>query len=211
MALSTYTDLQSAVASWLKRTDLTDAIPDFITLAESRLNRALRLRVMEKEVALSIAAGARSVALPASFVEPLGLWASDASERRELRYLSPDQIEVLTSSGDLYFWTITGPNIEFERPASSAVSLVLRYVEGFALSDAAPINWLLTNHPDAYLFAALVESSMVTRDEGLTAMAEARFSRALAEIEQKEGRSRSMVTLTADVPALPSRYRYHLS
>ena len=42
MALSNYSELQSAVADWLERGDLTARIPDFIRLAEVQLNRLLR-------------------------------------------------------------------------------------------------------------------------------------------------------------------------
>ena len=31
MAITTYTELQTSVANWLNRDDLTDKIPDFIT------------------------------------------------------------------------------------------------------------------------------------------------------------------------------------
>ena len=44
MALSTYSELQSTVASYLNRDDLTAIIPTFITLTENRLNRELRVR-----------------------------------------------------------------------------------------------------------------------------------------------------------------------
>jgi len=38
MSIATYSELQTAVADWMHRTDLTAKIPDFITLAESRIN-----------------------------------------------------------------------------------------------------------------------------------------------------------------------------
>ena len=47
MAISNYTELKTAVANWLDRDDLTDRIPEFIALAESRFNRLLRIRAME--------------------------------------------------------------------------------------------------------------------------------------------------------------------
>ena len=34
MAITNYTQLQSSIASWLLRDDLTAVIPDFITLAD---------------------------------------------------------------------------------------------------------------------------------------------------------------------------------
>ena len=39
MAITNYSELKSAIADWLDRTDLTDQIPDFITLAEARHKR----------------------------------------------------------------------------------------------------------------------------------------------------------------------------
>jgi hypothetical protein len=39
MAISTYTDLKTSIASWLNRDDLTSVIPDFISLAEAGINR----------------------------------------------------------------------------------------------------------------------------------------------------------------------------
>ena len=42
MALTTYTELKASVADWLNRTDLTAAIPDFITLAESKFSTELK-------------------------------------------------------------------------------------------------------------------------------------------------------------------------
>ena len=47
MAISNYSELQTAVANWLDRDDLTARIPEFIALAEARFNRVLRLRSME--------------------------------------------------------------------------------------------------------------------------------------------------------------------
>jgi hypothetical protein len=44
MAIGTYSELQTAVANWLGRDDLTDRIPEFIDLAEARLSRALEPR-----------------------------------------------------------------------------------------------------------------------------------------------------------------------
>ena len=47
MALGTFTELKDAIADWLDRSDLTARIPDFIALAEARINRELRIRPME--------------------------------------------------------------------------------------------------------------------------------------------------------------------
>src|SRR5258705_11306601 len=46
MSITSYSELQASIAGWLKRTNLTARIPDFITLAEATLNRQLRTRQM---------------------------------------------------------------------------------------------------------------------------------------------------------------------
>jgi hypothetical protein len=69
MAFTNYTDLKASVADYLARTDLTTQIPDFITLAENRLRRDLRLRQMIKVVTTATAAGDSTVALPNDFLE----------------------------------------------------------------------------------------------------------------------------------------------
>ena len=43
MAISNYSELKTAIASWLDRTDLTDIIPDFIALAETRHKRDFKI------------------------------------------------------------------------------------------------------------------------------------------------------------------------
>ena len=47
MAISTYVELQTAVANWLDRDDMSARIPEFIALTEARFNRILRIRAME--------------------------------------------------------------------------------------------------------------------------------------------------------------------
>jgi len=43
MAISTYSELQTAVKNWSKRADLDSMIPDFIRLAELRVNSGKEL------------------------------------------------------------------------------------------------------------------------------------------------------------------------
>ena len=42
MALNSYSALQSAIESWLLRTDIATVAADFITLAEAQINRDVR-------------------------------------------------------------------------------------------------------------------------------------------------------------------------
>lgn len=198
MAISTYAELQAAVATWLNRSDLTTQIPDFVTLAESGLNRRLRLRVMTQEAGLSTTISSRAVTLPTAFIEPLALWRLD-TERYPMVCRLPEMMDITTIEGRPEYWA-ADETLVFERPCDAVYSLIFRYVKGFALSDSAPTNWLLTNHPDVYLFSTLVEAAPYLRDDNLMAVWLARFEKALSEVMEKESRSRSLANLVTDVP-----------
>ena len=69
MAIGTYAELQTAVANWLDRGDPTDRIVEFIDLAEARMNRNLRLRLMETTATGTLTAGTREYDLPTDYIQ----------------------------------------------------------------------------------------------------------------------------------------------
>ena len=74
MAITTYAELQTAVASWLDRDDRTSEIPDFITLAEATFNYGeeepyfppLRTRWQETSTDLTMSSGSQRCRLTSS-------------------------------------------------------------------------------------------------------------------------------------------------
>jgi hypothetical protein len=200
MAITTYGELQAAAANWLVRGDLTARIPEFIDLAEARLNRVLRARLAETEAALTTSPGARTIPLPAGFAEPLALWIVQGSDRVPLRFVEPSLLAATTSQGQPARWSIDGAYVAFERPCDQAYAAVLRMLTKFALSDTAPTNSLLTDAPDVYLFAALAEAGPFLRDAELAQAYEDRLSRAIAELNAKEARSRAPRVLATELP-----------
>lgn len=200
MAITTYAELQSAAANWLVRADLTARIPEFIALAEARLNRVLRARLAEAESALTSSIGVRTIPLPAGFAEPLALWIVSAGTRRPLRFIEPSLLGATSLQGEPQSWSVDGPNVAFDRPCDQAYSLVLRMLVRFALSDVAPTNALLSDYPDAYLFATLCEAGPFLRDADLAQAYEARLERAIGEINAKDARARAARTLITEIP-----------
>lgn len=70
MALNTYSNLKTSIANYLNRSDLTSYIPDFIRLAEVRMNKELRVREQEKtDTSITTVAGTQSYSLPTNFIE----------------------------------------------------------------------------------------------------------------------------------------------
>ena len=199
MAITTYAELQAAAATWLVRADLTARIPDFIGLAEARLNRVMRTRLAEAEVPLTAGVGVRTIPLPAGFTEPLRVWIERGDGRTELKFLEAGLIGASSLRGEPGAWTVDGANLAFDRPCDQAYELTLRMLRKFALSDAAPTNALLSDFPDLYLFATLSEAAPFLRDADLAAAYETKLGRAIAEANTKEARSRAGRTLTTEL------------
>ena len=95
MAIGTFAQLKTATANWLDRSDLTDRIPEFITLAETRFNRNLRIRDMETvSTAISTAAGTREYSLPTGFVQMKEFHLS-TDPITPLSYITPEMMSRL--------------------------------------------------------------------------------------------------------------------
>ncbi|MGE0652252.1 MAG: hypothetical protein AB7P12_10945, partial [Alphaproteobacteria bacterium] len=160
MALGTYSELQSAVANWLARpgdATLTPFVPDFIRLAEARINRDLRLRTMEQRATAEVDTG--YVALPDGFLEMRNLQlATDPVTRLEL--MSPEQIDGLRAgarSGRPRWYCILGGELRLAPVPDGNYTAEMTFWKRFdPLSLAEPTNWLLTNAPDIYLYATLI-------------------------------------------------------
>lgn len=200
MAITTYAELQAAAASWLIRSDQTARIPDFIALAETRLNRVLRLRRAELDGPLTGVPASRFIPLPADYDEALTCWIlyPTGTEAQELRFVDPAKLDPSTIAGTPRGWTIDGTNLGFERPCDQAYAFTLRYLAKLALSEAIPTNALLTDYPDVYLFATLAEAGAALRDNDFTVMYEGKLDRAIKEINAKDARSRAQQTLSTE-------------
>lgn len=202
MTISTYAELKAAAANWLVRADLTARIPEFISLAEARLNRVLRTRLAEVETPLTATIGARSLALPAGFTEALALWIARPEGRADLPFLPAGLIGASSLRGEPAAWTVDGAMLTFDRPCDQAYALTLRMLRGFALSDTAPTNALLSDGPDVYLFATLSEAGPFLRDVELAGAYEAKLERAISELNAKDARSRAARTLGTELAEL---------
>lgn len=206
MALSTYSELKASVADFLNRTDLTSTIPDFIALAEADINSHFDLRTVESDQALTAVSGSRYIALPTGFREPQNLWINWSYGRGDpLRFVAPELLVTSVTPGIPLLWCIDGTNIAFDRPAGSNYSLTLRMIGGVTLSDANPTNLVLTNYPNVYLYGALKEAAPYLRDPDAASLWEMKYADSIAKAKAKEGREKSLVTLSTEPGQLTFR------
>jgi hypothetical protein len=161
MAISNYSELKSAIADWLDRTDLTDSISDFITLAEARHKRDFKLRRMETRVTANTIADTEYYTLPDQYVAMRNIQLN-TDPKTSLEYLTPEQMDRIyagSMKGKPRAYSIIGNDIQLRPIPDSAYEIEILYFKHFtALSDSAPTNDMLTNHPDIYLYGSLVEA-----------------------------------------------------
>jgi hypothetical protein len=205
MAIGTFDELKTAAANWLVRSDLTSRIPEFVSLAESRINRDLIGRQDESDVELTGTLSSRNLALSAAtrFGSPIALFLTTFGDQQMLKPMVSGAYEQSTTNGTPHAWSIDGTNIELDCPCDQAHTFLFRYRSTLDIASTTT-NWLLTAHPDVYLYAVLTEGFGFARNVPAAQMYDARFKEAVEQVGWNEARSKSVATLSVD-PALTVR------
>lgn len=163
MSISNYSELQAAISDWMARSDLSGSAPDFIKLAEARLNRILE--PVSTSATLAAPVGLNTIDISAlSMIEPTALFLTGDSEEFEIEQQPYGSFTILTEQGVPHVWAIKGAEIVFDRPCILAYSVRFVYQGRFALSDSAPTNEFLTDSPDLYMAASIVWGNVYVKD-----------------------------------------------
>ena len=173
MALDTYANLKTEIASFLNRDDLTAQIDTFIDLAETRHARDLRIREMETvDTSITTVAGTQSYDLPTGYLE-LRYAMLQTSPYTMLQYMTPADFFRVYNEGEgtgmPVYYTIVGKKIYLGHSPDSANVLELGFFQrATELSSSNTKNDILTNFPDLYLYGSLAETSpFLMQDERL--------------------------------------------
>ena len=161
MSFATYSDLQTSIANYLARSDLTSQIPDFITFAENRLRRELRIRQMLKSVTTSTVSSDATVEVPSDFLE-IRDFVVMTNPITPLSYSSPSSLsnDPRTSQvGVPRSYTILASEFQLTPIPDAAYTLKMLYYAAPAyLTTNNTSNTFLLNAPDALLYASLIEA-----------------------------------------------------
>jgi len=203
MAFTNYSALKTTVANYLGRTDLTTQIPDFITLAETRLARELRTRQMLKSATSSMTSGDARVALPTDFLQVRDLYIQ-GNPRMPVTYLAPSAFTRdarADESGLPVYYTVLASEFLFAPiPDGSRTLEILYYAKPAVLSDSNTSNVFLANYPDALLYGALAEAEPYLIKDARVQLWISLYDRAINSIsEADEGSEYSGVPLQMKV------------
>lgn len=207
MAIGTYSELKTAIANWLNRTDLTDRIPEFIDLAEARMKRDGRLRVGQSVIRATLSVSSQFTTLPADFVRMINMEYDD-DPVVPMVPLSPQQMDEVRAqdlSGDPKYYCVLGNgSIEVLPVQSSAASCPIMYYSGpLPLSESNPTNWLFEAAPDIYLYAAKIEACLYQHEDERAALFEGLYNQRCEEFRMSSEEDQSGGPLTVRGPTFP--------
>jgi hypothetical protein len=192
-----YATLQSAVSAWMLRST-SDAVvtaaqvKTYIQLAEAELNRELRIRELEADVALPTVTAQDYVTLPSDFKRISSFEYDDNSAnldqigtRQELKRKWGNSEEQPLE------YAIFGSKI-FMGPTPDAIYTThLYYFTAIpALSDGNATNAILTAYPDAYLYGAVRQGCMQISSKDKKADAENNYGTVIKRIQEADMNSR---------------------
>ena len=189
MSLTNYSDLKATVASYLARNDLTNQIPDFIRLAETRMRRELRIRQMLKSVTTSTTSGDSTVQLPADFLEVRNMIIV-GSPARPLTYSSPSALARNSRTSVIGYpsdYTILASEFQLAPiPDSNYTINLLYFAAPTLLSDSNSSNEFLANVPDMLLYASLIEAEPYLMNDARLAIWISMYERASASVTKSD-------------------------
>ena len=194
MALTTYTELKTSIGDWLNRSDLTAAIPDFISLAEAQIERTLRTRQMIVRANASF--DAQYGAVPADFLETKSLKLTSTNPETPLSFLSIDALDAEmtkhTASGRPKFFGIVGGQFRLvPTPDANYTTELTYYAKLTKLSSSVASNFLLASSPDIYLYGALLQAAPYLQDDARIQTWATLYERALNDLQTADDRGAS--------------------
>lgn len=170
-AFSNYTELKATLADWLNRDDLTAVIPSFISLAEAQFNKDERFRNQMSIVRAQADFDSQYEALPSDYLEMLNLTlVGTDGQSKKMGFLTLNQMDeyraAFNTNGFPKYYSIVGKQLELlPVPGDTYSAEMVYYGRIPALSSTNATNWLLTYHPDAYLYGALLQSAPYLKDD----------------------------------------------
>jgi hypothetical protein len=176
MALSTYAELQAAIASLLSKTNLTASIPDFIRMCETDVDGRYDLATHRRRICRAEATiNAEYELTPTDFLA-VQSFRLDTDPKIQLEYIDPDSMERLihdqegweanlstdfgSSPSPPRYYTIVGTEFRFfPFTTGQSYTAQLAVYERLHPLATADTNWLLEFYPHIYLYGSAIHSA----------------------------------------------------
>ena len=199
MAITSYATLQTTIADFLNRDDLTTAIPTFIQLAEAQMNREIRHYSMESRVQSVQDQGDQYMQIPSDWLETIRLILTGSGtsvvELISLSGMADKRAKTEDAAGTPAFYCHVDSQFElFPTPSESTNFELLYYQKIPALADDNTSNWLLETAPDIYLYGALLHSAPYLAEDARVAVWAQMYSAAVQNLNNQSERVKNSGT-----------------
>ena len=191
MSLANYSDLQTAVGNFLKRSDQAALAPDFITLAETEIFRDLRVRQMETIFSGTIASDG-TLAIPGSNYIDLKHAYIVASSTTILLRASPkfiyDKYSLRSNVNLPRYIAREGNSFIFGPYPDSLYTVGGVYYQNLGPLSVNTTHAAFTNNPDVYLYGTLLQAVRTLKDDAGIARWQPLYAAALAQANAAQQR-----------------------
>ena len=184
-----YAELKTNIANYLNRSDLTSEIDIFIDNTEAELNRNLRVADMVKRATAT--ADGQYLSLPNDWLEAINIEIT-SNDFRPLMQMSIESLDVYRRSinnktGQPIYFAVVDNTIELAPSPDASYTLQLTYYGKIdALSDTNTSNFVLSTHPDVYLYGSLKHASVFLMEDERAPLFNAQFEKSLDEIKLQQ-------------------------
>ena len=173
--ITNYSELLSAVTRFWNKPNFAVYVPDFVALAQIKLNRLIRVDWVSKRTTWdatvdSINNLGQEYTLPSDF-NGIRYIKIVGSPIKSLKYITPeaaDTMNLVNQPGWSQYYTIdSGILTILPYPTLDSQILLSQYFRPAALSTGNEQNEFTTNAMDSLLFASLLEATMYSKDDDM--------------------------------------------
>lgn len=191
--ITDYASLQSVIADYLGRSDLTNQIQTFINQGEARIYRTLRVADMEKSITGTLSNNA--FAVPADYVHMKDFYVSTSTgyqplERADLWWLRAHYPVQTAQSAPIYYAREAQSFILAPYPDSAYTVGGIYFARLPSLSGTNTTNWLTAKNPDLIMAAAMLEAGTYLGDTAAVQYWGQRFTQIAQDVQDADKRER---------------------
>lgn len=186
--ITTYQELQDHLADTLVRTDLTTPMTTFIQMAEASFRRDRRVRKLSDRGDFSISADGST--LPTDFHSMESWYHDGPNSYGPIEIVNSDMIGQLKgnryggqSGVPAHAAIVAGKARYAPAPDGTYTTQMIYWAKVSNLSASNTSNWLLADHPDIYVYGALVHSAPYLKDDPRMQTWGALLEKGIAELD----------------------------
>lgn len=186
-----YDQIINLALSYADRTDsdIVNRMGDFVSIVESRINRAIRVNQMATRSLVIMGDGQEYFGLPEGFagIRDIEVRDNDAKSGVTAQYLNPEQMNNINlTDNNSIFYTIIANQLQLYPVQTDKILEIVYYKRLEGINETSDTNWLSDRYPDCYVFGLIVEIEAFVKNAAGADLWNQRFEGAIAEISHED-------------------------